>query len=241
MKIYFIYPAWNATILVDNLDRIIDREDYVNVSNTLLQENQHFEQVGFIEIWDKCKYRCQMMWWEFCINAMRSLAFWVNEKFWENKFELESSGTNDVFTMEIENWVSICLNKKYKIEKIKENLILVQLEWISHFVQTIKNHEWNEQKTKRLFHEMMQEYKNIFESNPAIGLISIDEFNTIYPLVFVKATNTLIFESACGSGTLAAFIASNKVVNCFVQPSNCPYFVEEKDNCFVLKSRVSNI
>lgn len=241
MKTYFIFPAGNATILVDNLDQQINRDNYAKISNILLQKNKDIEQVGFIEKWDKCQYRCQMMGGEFCINAMRSLAFWVNEKFWESTIELESSGTSDTFFVEIENWVAIYLKKKYQIKKMGNNLTLVELEWIAHFVQTIKKTEWDKKKFTNLFNKIQIKYPLLFEASPAIGLISVDEFNKIYPLVFVKDTNTLIFESACGSGTLAAFIAKDKTINCFIQPSSHPYFIEEKEDKFVLKSNVTKI
>ncbi len=241
MKTYFIYPAGNATILVYNLDQQIDRDTYAKISNILLQKNKDFEQVGFIEKGDKCKYKCQIMVGQLCINAMRSLAFWINERFGEKKFELESSGTKKTFTMEIENWVSISLEKNYQIKKIDEKLILIELEGISHFVQTIEKTKWDEAKFRNQFIKMQKEYLSLFQTNPAIGLILVDEFNKIYPLIFVKDTNSLIFESACGSGTLAAFIANKKSINCFIQPSGYPYFVEEKEDKFVLKSNVCKI
>lgn len=49
MKTYFIFPAGNATILVDNLDQQINRDNYAKISNILLQKNKDIEQVGFIE------------------------------------------------------------------------------------------------------------------------------------------------------------------------------------------------
>lgn len=238
MKTYFIYPSGNATILVDNVDQKIQREDYSSIAATLLQANQGFEQVGFIEKGNQCEYRCHMMGGEFCINALRSLALLINEQFGKSTFELESSGTKHIFTMEIEQWVCINLEKNYKKREIKNNIFLVELEGIAHFIQTIKKSEWSEQLSKEQLRSMQKEYPLVFEDNPAVGLVLVDEFNTIYPLIYVKDTNTVIFESACGSGTLAAFIAYNKYSNCFMQPSGYPYFIEEKEGVFVLKSNV---
>jgi diaminopimelate epimerase len=57
-------------------------------------------------------------------------------------------------------------------------------------------------------------------------------------LIFVREINSFIFESACGSGTLATFIAKEKKINTFIQPSNYIYLVEEREDCFTLKSIV---
>jgi hypothetical protein len=45
MKTYFIYPAGNPTILVDNLEKNILRENYAEISNKLLKNYSNYEQV----------------------------------------------------------------------------------------------------------------------------------------------------------------------------------------------------
>jgi histidine racemase len=179
-----------------------------------------------------------MMGGEFCINALRSLWFWIYKTLWNTKFKLESSGTNKIFPVQIETRVSIHLPKDYLVNKIENWLMLVELEWISHFVKNIAKIDWDEQKFKRLFYRLLKKHSLIIKNQPAIGLILIDEFNKIYPLIFVREINSFIFESACGSGTLATFIAKEKKINTFIQPSNYIYLVEEREDCFTLKSIV---
>lgn len=44
---------------------------------------------------------------------------------------------------------------------------------------------------------------------PAFGLVAKDR-GRIYPTVFVRGTNSLVNETACGSGSVAAYIAAGK-------------------------------
>ncbi len=49
-------------------------------------------------------------------------------------------------------------------------------------------------------------------SSPAAGLIYYQN-NRIQPVIYVKATDSLVWESACGSGSLAfALLSKNQVV-----------------------------
>ncbi|MBD3338926.1 MAG: hypothetical protein GF353_07450 [Candidatus Lokiarchaeota archaeon] len=240
MKTHLFYPGGNPTALIENLDNQISRNDYPKISRDILKNQKNIEQVGFIEIGKNGNYRCQMMGDEFCINSLRSLGLWIYGKFGKKQFEIESSGTTATFKMEVENWIAINLSKKYSIKQPEKNLKFIELEGICHFVQEIKKSDWSKEKFKKLFKEILKKYSFLTKDNPAIGLISVDENNKIYPLVYVKETDSLIFESACGSGTLAAFIA-DKSKNRFTQPSNHLYIVEENQNGFTLKSIVSKI
>lgn len=241
MQVYFIYPGWNPTILVDNLEKEILISDYSDIANNFLKSYKEFEQVGFIEFTNNWNYKCYMMWWELCINALRSLWFWIYDKFSKTEFELESSWTSEKFKINIETWVSVSLSKKYNIEKLENNLVLVKLDGIYHFVKRIKGKTWNRSKSEINFQKIQKKYINLLSNIPAIWLIWVDESNRIYPLVFVKDTNSLFFESACWSWTLAVFIASNKINNCFIQPSKSYFLVEENKDNFVLKSMVKKL
>ena len=58
--------------------------------------------------------------------------------------------------------------------------------------------------------------KNIDTEQKAIGGILLEEFKEcfkIYPIVWVKTIDTLYYETACGSGSLAVTIYKNYITN----------------------------
>lgn len=112
-----------------------------------------------------------------------------------------------------------CASKKSK------NIVIVQLEGITHYVilqdenaQNIKPNEYL-QKIRQLNYS-----KNELEP-PAIGVLKFNQYtNKATFLIWVKSINTLFDETACGSGTCAIGVAmsylkqANTNIN-VVQPS----------------------
>lgn len=241
MEKYFILPWGNPTMLVNNLQSAIPRDIYVPISKKIMTEESRCEQVGFIEKTKNWFLRCQMMWWEFCVNALRSLAYWNYQNTWKTNTVLESSGTEKTFQTQVTTWVGIQLEKKFEKIELSQYLTLIKLEGIAHFVLRIEDKQWDENEYRIIFQELQQKYNEHIKNFWAIWLIAINQNNEIFPLVYVVETNTFIYESACGSGTLAVFIVWTRMQDSFLQPSWNIYVVSEKKDFFTLNGTVSDI
>ena len=85
-----------------------------------------------------------------------------------------------------------------KKTKVSEGII-VDLQGIRHIIV--------ESSLRQDSRKIIERYK---EGMPAVGVMAVENHNThlaIHPLVWVRATNTYIPETACGSGSIAAALA----------------------------------
>ena len=234
MKYKIYTPGGNPTLIIENLDNKISRNDYANISNDKMNQFPEIEQVGFMEKGEKTDFRLQMMGGELCINALRCAGKWAYEQTGKLENNIESVGTIFKTFIEEPDLVGIYLPKKYKKEDLVNNLQLITLDGISHFVTTdiIRKDELANQ-----LQFLAEKYSHLLENVSAIGLMVLNKEH-ITPFVWVKETNSKILETACGSGTLAAYIALDGNKSTFTQPSGFDFFVSEDDDNFVLKSVV---
>lgn len=238
MKTYKYLPGGNPTLLIENLDDSILPEQYPTIAQAELSPD--IEQVGFIERGKNAEFRLAMMGGEFCINALRSLALWVNQRNGERKVVLESSGIDNLIVCEVEgDQVSIQIpSEGIRKKAIDDDLTLVYLEGIAHFIQ--KDFQWKDEASMReeFLKKILPLIKQEVNDYPAVGYIGVSALGEVYPLVYVKSTESLIYETACGSGTLAAYIAQTGALKEFTQPSGYGFSVNNEANGYVLKSRV---
>jgi len=237
MKIYNFSPGGNDTVLVDNQDSLIPRKDYHTISQKYLVDS--FEQVGFIVPGKHENLRLEMMGGEFCVNALRSLGAWIYSNTGKRQITVESSGTENLVEMSIERWVKIKLLKKFNLLNLDTDLKLVLLDGICHFVWETNNFG------KKLFLEKLKEIKKIYKTEikdyKAVGLIGLNKKNEIFPLIEVFETNSIIFETACGSGTIAAFIADDFSQSTFTQPSGTIFILSQDTENFYLNGPVTEL
>lgn len=209
-----LYPMGNSTVLIDCLDGEVPRDMFKTVAAVVMQEKYlPCEQVGFI-----CKarhpehaYRLEMMGGELCVNALRTLAYLYFRRTGERSFVLESSGSDQSFQMAITPEDSVSLQFKMNIQHIPlgGDLGLVQLQGISHFVEEFPSLDLTTPELIMKRHAALcEKYAEYLKHVEAIGYVPYDKRDMIkiVPLVYVPETNTKIFESACGSGTIAVSI-----------------------------------
>ena len=209
-----LYPMGNLTALINNDKGQIPKDKYSFVSKQIIETKiLNCEQVGFYE--NKDDYiELSMMGGELCINAVRSLGYLVckaekidkvkiKTKEYDIDFEvsLQEKGTEVKFDIELTN------------KKINNDLHIVEMSGISFFIEHFPYLEINEQSILNRFDKLKIQYDKFANSNKAIGYIPYSEGLTsdclsIRPLVTVNETQTTIFETACGSGTIA--ISSHK-------------------------------
>lgn len=214
-------PAENMTVFVMNK---LNRTEYINISNSIMKESSiGCEQVGFIEESSK-GIRLQMMGGEFCGNASRSFAAYMVFSDYPNISQvdgtyfvpLEVSGLDKEIMIEVrkspwENkfYSSIFMplpiritEEKYFIEESCIKTTRVDFPGITHFIvdQDIVNDP--------LFFFNLLKRNMDKETYDAFGIMYYDSKNNfLTPLVYVKDTDSLIWERSCASGTCALGVA----------------------------------
>lgn len=223
MKLNFIKanPTENMTVFVVDA---LPREEYLGVANKIMNYNNiNAEQVGFIERPEnpqsEASTRLQMMGGEFCGNATRALAAVAVQRGYKNITEkdgkyqvpLEASGIEGLIhcqveqkssngyevSLEMPQYKSIStIDLEYRDKAYKGTI--VDLSGISHAVFFTDDNSLDEE-----FFEAVRSAMKNFDYD-AFGIMFYDEKEEFMrPLVYVKDTNSLIWERSCGTGTVA--------------------------------------
>jgi diaminopimelate epimerase len=185
------------------------RSKQSSISRDLMNSNSKIEQVVFVE-----ENRIQTMGNELCINGSLAGAYLSNSSV------IEISGLNKpIKFVKQKGFVSADFPLNI-LQKKAENII--QLTGI---VYKISNNTRFTDKT--YLNKLANEY-NV----PASGII-ISNKNKITPEVYVKDTDTLVWENACGSGSLAYSIFSE--VDKIRQPSGEIIEIKKTEKYFTIK------
>lgn len=236
IKYKILNPGGNKTAIVIGNNYTDEEKEKIN--NKILRENRDIEQVGFI---NQNKYRLEMAGGEFCVNATRC-AVWEYLKGIPGKIEIEVSGYKNKILGEIKKDKQVYINMPIKnkitnIIEIKEKFNLIKLdgiliiildeEYSKEYIGKLKR---DEEKTKLELKEIM---KKIDTQEKAVGIILLEEQKEkikINPIIWVKTIDTLYYETACGSGSLATAIYKNYTDNMqnleVIQPSGYSIKIE---------------
>ena len=231
MKKNIYSPGGNPTLLVENIDKSVPTAKYKQIAKDNLAD---VDQVGFIEWTKQDGYKLEMMWWEVCINGIRSMAYCDFETNGTQTWSYGCSGTTAQFDCEIETWVSIKIPKRF----VTTDLFpwnFVRLDGIAYFVAEGR---FEYERAKEELLELCDKYSDLIEGNPAIGLVLIEDEKKIWPLISVPAVNSINLETGCWTGTLAAYIAMKKKRKAYQQPSGSWYIIDDNEDDFVIKSIV---
>jgi diaminopimelate epimerase len=212
-------------------------------------DTQHIggEQVGYVRL-DGVP-RLDMMGGEFCLNATRAFASVLDSL---GLLELdgnvshglvEVSGVDEKVAVRITHGEGLpvaeaCLHFESlpELEALNETLSIVRVPGITHLVQRCSAPE------RAILESFCAEQRRelSLEAEDAVGHLWMveragdpaDSGTTVLaldPVVWVRATKTLCFESACGSGTLACALAvharSGATQFSIYQPSGTPLSV----------------
>ncbi len=210
-----INPSGNTTVLI--LDPL-PREQYPEVSVKVMADTYLCaEQVGFLEKPDDplAAGRLHMMGGEFCGNASRGFAAWLAlsgpEPFRdeEKEIRIQVSGQAGTLTARVQNrWSNHTCHAEIDMplplairhgrnDQLSEYSIVVY-EGITHVIL------WSKVAA--------QVYVNIVEdflekeglATDCFGILFFDSRTSeMTPVVCVKAVDSLVWESSCGSGTAA--------------------------------------
>lgn len=220
LKITMADPAGNRTAFAEG---DVPPELYAAVGAAILKDKDlNAEQAGFIlpPLRDSAG-RLEMMGGEFCGNASRSFGLLLGRRSGRKPGErvpVEVSGSKEILKVLLKedgSWVSMPLPQAIieltlPGEAGKESGIFssdgsgllrfpaVVLEGITHII--LEDIKPSETLAHALLNKMARE-----TDVDAAGAIFISE-GEMTPAVWVRATDSLIWESSCGSGTLAATV-----------------------------------
>lgn len=213
-RVVIASPSGNDTALV--FDKI-DRTEQGPLSKLIQKNYPSTEQVMYVEHHGDKPFG-QMAGGEFCGNAARSLAFVLAQDgvIEKNKdVMLNVSGSTVSLKTHVnqsESRSQMPINSKsLKISNPEESVNLVELEGISFVVLeegSSKFEKLKQMKTletkKSYVIDIIKEYN--FDNRLASGVLSLERSNNKFfmdPYVYVRDTETLYYETACGSGTTA--------------------------------------
>lgn len=205
MKIRVADPAGNITIFV--MDKA-DRKDYAAIARQLLcMEEFHAEQVGFVEYGEDGSVHMQMMGGEFCGNATRSFGYLMS-MLSEDKpaeFMADVSGSNVPLRVEIDREKGTSRTQMPVPLEMKELnlgedgvLSMVVFDGICHVVAE------SEPKDQEFVNRVIQEAEKLCPAD-AYGVMFLQGTRMV-PVVYVKETESMVWESSCGSGSMGAAV-----------------------------------
>lgn len=210
----FLVAGGNSTAIVWNCDL----ENRSKVVKELLNE---VEQVGFVNDHSESFPSFTMMGNELSINGTIAFAFTLG-----GDGRLKASGVSEI--VEYSNEGSITKISLPLKPILDDNRVL--LEGIGYMVIPASG---KRTPAKEELLSMCKAY-----DLPAFGLIVL-EGNKITPYVYVKETNSLVEESACGSGSVAASIVSGEKT--ITQPTGEDITVNTAENFVAIEAKVNEI
>lgn len=207
-------PAGNITgfVLTE-----VPRKDHKTIANYLIEQSPDgLEQVGFISDCADCDGSLDMMGGEFCGNASRSLGLYLAKNLLSrqtDKVWLRVSGASG----RLEVQTDIDKNEaKIKMPRIISGSLIqtadygevpvIAFEGIVHVL--LIDRQPDKAKGEGLVRTLAQTC-----AADAIGLMYYEsDRHFLTPLVWVRATDTMIWESSCGSGSIALADYLNRAV-----------------------------
>ncbi len=238
LQYHVLWPGGNTTALVQD---IYPRAEHAGLSKAIMTHDTQIEQVGFIEPAKNpaAAFRLSMMGDEFCGNASRSAAYLWNRQTGARSFALEVPMTTELIACTVsdaETGITLPGDFVQAVHDVPEGR-KVDLPGIAHIIVMECPTPTREEAERRLAPYLEE---------TAIGCIFVTKKEDgwhIEPYVWVKDTQTLIHESACGSGTIAVAVAldsDHKTPVSVVQPSGERFtVVTHEDGGIELRGPVS--
>ena len=202
-----IDPTKNITLLVTTP---VPRDVQPRVAAELLQREKDAEQVGFAEGLAAGEPRLQMMGGEFCGNATMSMAAWLHREMPVGEscaLTLPVSGAPEPVPCRVTHidgcfigTVSMPLPERIEtlslpVCGVMQSLPVVLLPGICHVIVPADMIRRDQaEKTLRSWSDLLP--------GEAMGLLLLDESRTAFtPLVYVRPTDSCVWERGCGSGS----------------------------------------
>ena len=200
-------PSGNITLLIISPVDIADR---AYVAQALMQnKNLSAQQIGFItQPLYGGEGRVELAGGEFCGNAVRSLGLYLAQKRGVGGRVLAEisghTGTLSIITDLINQTAAADMPLPKRQETVTLGLTTGTLVWMEGIVHAVVH----AQPDISMLEELA---KTPAGSHDAFGIMFLEEHGRkMTPLVAVPAANTTMWESSCGSGSIAAAVVQSK-------------------------------
>jgi len=221
-------PAGNITALV--LNQEVVKEEYMIISNKLMGIHElGIEQVGFVKnSKNEGIPRLEMMGGEFCGNATRSFGLYIASCRGVIDSEVvlvEISGCSSILEVEtnVKNkYASTIMPLPVGVDYIQiegyDLIPVIKFEGIVHVIAE------NIEASNEIYEKIKQVIINEYDIE-AFGIMFFNRNELkIIPLVYVKETNSVVYENSCGSGSIATaiYLAKDNIDGTYVYDINNP-------------------
>ena len=209
---YRVYiPSGNPTALVMGIENDPNRRKEIN-DEIMKLYNDFVEQVGFVNT-DINNTELMMAGGEFCGNATRSaVKYYLNDK--KGNLSMKVSGVPERLNTGMDEygnaWVDMPVIKgayENSVRRVDDNTAIVRMYGITHVVMESGdvNSKYSKEELKQYAYGILESLDLLKEDAAGVMFVNrLDDVNIeIAPVVFVRAINTLFYETACGSGTTA--------------------------------------
>lgn len=176
------------------------------------------EQIGFVSKSSNNLVLLEMMGGELSINATLALASQLGVS-----GIFSDSGSKSVIKYKNDSITEVEIDIPY--QKIENIVLLSGIGYVCTTIQTAP--------TKTELRKLANRY-----SLPAFGKV-IYQGNKIKPYVYVKETDSLFAETACGSGSISCFLVTG--FNRIIQPTEETIAINNKGNKFTVAAKVVKI
>lgn len=177
------------------------------VSEIIMERDPSVEQVAFISQNSEGTYRMDMMGGEFCGNASRTFGLYLalkDRKSGKNTVSVSVSGADDAIDViaDTDNMTAeITLPPPIK----KEEVFFEGRNYYTVFFHGIIHSVIPDEEEERNLAESVTRYLTETYDTEAAGIMFLDTADKkMVPWVYVRDTETLIRESSCGTGSVAA-------------------------------------
>jgi len=214
MTINFIKlsPGGNDTIIVESAVPVSER---ASIARRLMSNYIGADQVGYVSYpGEGVDARLDMMGGELCINGIRCVAQILASRSQKKQFLIASSGTDRIFECRTRFdkdrcFVAIMLTMKPAVTTLERNVFLVQLDGISMLLCECYAGEIAGGPLS-MFTKFRERYQKELDGIPAFGVVPflrLDKAYSIFPVIYVRDTDSTTIETGCGSASIALAMA----------------------------------
>ena len=207
MEYILANPTGNITALVTDE---VAQEERLSVVKEIFETEPSCEQVGFVDIAGEKRIRLEMMGGEFCGNATLSSAAYLakaNHLFDADNPEeivvtVDSSGAEQPVETRIRQLAGNLYEGTLEMPMPSLDGRVVHLDGISHMI--VPSDTMTHEEAEATIKGCAEKYDAL-----AFGMVLYSEEAdsdavSIEPLVYVKGSDTMVWEHGCASGSIAA-------------------------------------
>jgi len=181
----------------------IGQKSLVKAAVTIMKVNNRIEQVGFLDPYD-AKTDCarfRMMGEELSVNGLVAGAGLLMKRQKQTSIMLRSSIMNNLITATLNNdFVNLQFPRSIVRSEINNTITFKGLTFL--LLPSLPSTSIVSLTQKQLLRKLAAD-------NPASGLIYY-QGSRIAPLLYVRATNSYVWEQSCGSGSIAYALYSGR-------------------------------